>query len=79
LVECYRLSRVVVFWGSEEILGGLADTDAVMLVGAVFLPEGHRVYPFPTSLRVLREILELVWAATSSSSYFFLKVLLGTR
>jgi hypothetical protein len=75
----YGSSGVVVFWGLGEILVGLSDINVVMPVGAAFLPEGHRVYPFPTPLCVLGETLGLVRATASSSSLSFLKVLLGTR
>jgi hypothetical protein len=55
----------------------LFDTDAVTPAGAAFLPEGPRVYPFPTPLCVLGETLGLVRAAATPSSLSFLKVLLG--
>jgi hypothetical protein len=67
------------FWGLGEIPVGVSDIDAVTPAGAAFLPEGHRVYPFPTPLCVPGETLGLVRATASSSSLSFLKVLLGTR
>jgi hypothetical protein len=75
----YGSSGVVVFWGLGEISVGLFDIDAVTPAGAAFLPERHRVYPFPTPLCVPGETLGLVRAAAASSSFSFLKVLLGTR
>jgi hypothetical protein len=68
-----------VFLGSGEILVGSSGTDVVTPAGVAFLPEGLRVYPFPTPLGVPGETLGLVRAAASSSSLSFLKVLLGTR
>ena len=44
-----------------------------------FLPEGRRVYPYPTPLRVPGETLGLVRAAAASSPPPLLKVLLGMR
>jgi hypothetical protein len=63
---------VVVFWGLGEISVSLFDIDAVTPAGAAFLPEGHRVYPFPTPLGLVR-------AVAASSLFSFLKLLLGTR
>jgi hypothetical protein len=78
-VAHYGSSRVVVFWGSGEIHVGSFSTDAVMPAGAAFLPKGPRVYPFPTPHCVPGETVGLVRAAAASSSFSFLKVLLGTR
>jgi hypothetical protein len=68
-VEHYESSWVVVFWGLREIPVGLSDIDAVMPAGAAFLPEGRRVYPFPTPLYVPGVTLGLLRAAAALSSF----------
>ncbi|KAE8784878.1 hypothetical protein D1007_41495 [Hordeum vulgare] len=62
--------------GREKSLSDLADTDAVTPAGAAILPKGRWVYLSLTPLRVPEEILGFVPAVASSSSQFFLKVLL---
>ena len=73
------LSGLCVAGGREKSLLVLTGTDAVTSPGVAILLEGRRVYPFPTPLRVPGEILGSVWAAASSSSHSFLKVVLGAR
>jgi hypothetical protein len=67
------------FGGREKSLLGSSSTDAVTPAGAAFLPEGPRVYLFSIPHCVPGETLGLVRAAAASSSFSFLKVLLGTR
>ena len=76
-VERYGLSERWFFWGREKSWS--FDIDTVTLEGVTFLPEGCRVYPFPTPRSVSGETLWLVRAAVSSSSLSFLEVPLGTR